>query len=205
MVEKKVERRQMKRCAPQQGSGVRESHKIQTCKKSANPYDSDISLPRHMTMKETRATHASLNETDTRNLTDFIMFSQRNLILKLSPVLNRGRISYPQFFLLAYLEEEECLSMSSIARIMGHSTAAATGMVDKLEQLGHLRRYTAAADRRKIMVSITDRGRQLVADLRSNIAQDLAQLMAREDERVALKRTNNLLSSARVQKISRIR
>lgn len=158
-----------------------------------------------MTMKETRATHASLNETDTRNLTDFIMFSQRNLILKLSPVLNRGRISYPQFFLLAYLEEEECLSMSSIARIMGHSTAAATGMVDKLEQLGHLRRYTAAADRRKIMVSITDRGRQLVADLRSNIAQDLAQLMAREDERVALKRTNNLLSSARVQKISRIR
>lgn len=156
-------------------------------------------------MKEARATNTVLSESDARSLTDFIMFSQRNLILKLSPVLNRGRISYPQFFLLAYLEEEECLSMSSIARIMGHSTAAATGMVDKLEELGHLRRYTAASDRRKIMVSITEQGRRLVADLRSNIAQDLAQLMAKEDEKIALKKARHLISGSGVQKVSRIR
>ena len=153
-------------------------------------------------MKAPRATAANFSEADARSLTDFIMFSQRNLILKLSPELNRGRVSYPQFFLLAYLEEEECLSMSSIARIMGHSTAAATGMVDKLEELGHLKRFTAASDRRKIMVSITERGKKLVDDMRSNTAQDLSQLMARQDEKLPLKKVQHLLAASKSQKIS---
>ena len=118
---------------------------------------------------------------EVQNLADFVLFSQRSCILSLSPVLTRGKISYPQFFLLTYLAEEDCLSMSNIARMMGHSTAAATGMVDKLQTLGHLKRYTAAADRRKIMVRITDQGRELVAQMRNNIARELAQLMAQED------------------------
>ena len=121
-------------------------------------------------------------EQDVQNLADFVLFSQRSCILRLSPELTKGKVSFPQFFLLAYLAEEECLSMSSIAKMMGHSTAAATGMIDKLQELGHLKRYTAAADRRKIMVRITEQGRNLVAQMRSNIAADLAQMMAREDE-----------------------
>ena len=121
-------------------------------------------------------------ETAADRLTDFIMFSQRNLILRLSPELNQDKVSYPQFFLLAYLEEEGSLSMSSIAHMMGHSTAAATGMVDKLEALGHLQRTSGEADRRRVMVRITDQGRLLVARMRSNIARDLAELMAERDE-----------------------
>lgn len=119
-----------------------------------------------------------LSHTDVQNLADFVLFSQRSCILRLSPVLNQGRVSYPQFFLLAYLAEEDCLSMSNIAKMMGHSTAAATGMIDKLEELGHLRRNTAAADRRKIVVRITEQGRALVQQMRNNIAQDLARMMA---------------------------
>lgn len=129
----------------------------------------------------------SISEEEASSLTDFIMYSQRNFILRLSPELNQGKISYPQFFLLAYLEEEECLSMSSIARMMGHSTAAATGMVDKLEEMGHLKRFTAALDRRKTMVRITERGRNLVAQMRSNIARDISKLMASEDHALVKK------------------
>ena len=124
---------------------------------------------------------SQLTADEAQHLADFVLFSQRNCILKLSPELTQGRISYPQFFLLTYLAEEECLSMSSIARMMGHSTAAATGMVDKLQELGHLKRYTAAADRRKIMVRITDQGRELIERMRGNIARDLADLMAQGD------------------------
>lgn len=133
-------------------------------------------------MTRSHNNHAELQqEQDVQNLTDFVLFSQRSCILRLSPELTKGKVSFPQFFLLAYLAEEECLSMSNIAKMMGHSTAAATGMIDKLQELGHLKRYTAAADRRKIMVRITDQGRALVAQMRSNIAADLAQMMARED------------------------
>ena len=133
-------------------------------------------------MNATKPKRTLAHEAAANRLTDFIMFSQRNLILRLSPELNQGKISYPQFFLLAYLGEEGSLSMSSIARMMGHSTAAATGMIDKLETLGHLRRTSGEADRRRIMVHITEQGKMLVARMRSNIARDLAELMAEKDD-----------------------
>ncbi len=133
---------------------------------------------KHTTISEKTS---RLTDAEARHLADFVMFSQRNCILRLSPELTQGKISFPQFFLLAYLAEEECLSMSNIARMMGHSTAAATGMVDKLQEMDYLKRFTAAADRRKIMVRITDKGHQLIERLRGNIARDLADLMARED------------------------
>lgn len=145
-------------------------------------------------MKLSRAPHTNISEDEARSLTDFIMYSQRNFILRLSPELNQGRVSYPQFFLLAYLEEEECLSMTSIARMMGHSTAAATGMVDKLEELGHLKRFTAAVDRRKTMVRITNQGRELIARMRGNIARDLASLMA-EDDHAMVRRARRIISN----------
>ena len=134
------------------------------------------------------------HEQDAQMMADFVLFSQRSCILRLSPELTRGKVSFPQFFLLAYRAEEECLSMSNIAKMMGHSTAAATGMVDKLQELGHLKRYTAAADRRKIMVRITEQGRNLVAQMRSNIAADLAQMMAREDTTTPMNSARRVIS-----------
>lgn len=134
------------------------------------------------------------HEQDVQHLADFVLFSQRSCILRLSPELTKGKVSFPQFFLLAYLAEEECLSMSNIAKMMGHSTAAATGMIDKLQELGHLKRYTAASDRRKIMVRITDQGRELVTQMRNNIAADLAQMMAREDSTTPMNTARRVIS-----------
>ena len=99
------------------------------------------------------------------------------------PVEGRGgRLAEPPASLrLTYLASEDFLSMSSIAQKMGHSTAAATGMVDKLQEMGYLKRMSAAKDRRKIMVAITQEGRDLVARMRQNIVRDLAALMAGAD------------------------
>ena len=145
-------------------------------------------------MKNDTSSPNRLTSAEVQNLADFVLFSQRSCILNLSPVLTRGKVSYPQFFLLAYLAEEDCLSMSNIARMMGHSTAAATGMVDKLQTLGHLKRYTAAADRRKIMVRITERGRELVAQMRNNIAQELSLLMAQDDRAEKMDAAHRVIS-----------
>ena len=72
--------------------------------------------------------------------------------------------------------------MSDIAKKMGHSTAAATGLVDRLEKLGYVERVHAAEDRRKIMVRITSKGVDLVSKLRADIATDLAGILAGMDE-----------------------
>ena len=68
--------------------------------------------------------------------------------------------------------------MTDISRKMGHSTAAATGLVDRLEKLGYVQRLHAADDRRKVMVQITIKGIQLVQQLRDNLASNVADVMA---------------------------
>ncbi|MEI8039522.1 MAG: MarR family transcriptional regulator [Verrucomicrobiota bacterium] len=132
-------------------------------------------------MKTLNATGASV-QADANRLADFVLFTQRSCILNLSTELNKGNISFPQFFLLTYLSSEEYLTMSDIAKKMGHSTAAATGLVDRLEKLAYVERLHASEDRRKIMVRITTKGIELVAKMRSEIANDLAGILADMDE-----------------------
>lgn len=111
-------------------------------------------------------------------LADFIMFAQRSFLLDLSKELNKGNISYAQFFLLGYLANEDYLTMTDISKKMGHSTAAATGLVDRLEKLGYVQRLHAADDRRKVMVQITRKGIELVNRLRNIIAENISGIMA---------------------------
>lgn len=84
-----------------------------------------------------------------------MMMLQRCLMLRLSEELSRGQVSFPQFFLLGHIAAHDFLSMSEIAEKMNHSTAAATGLVDRLENLGYVQRSHAANDRRKVLVKIT--------------------------------------------------
>jgi DNA-binding MarR family transcriptional regulator len=137
-------------------------------------------------MKHTQpsATGASV-KADADRLADFVLFTQRSCILNLSGELNKGNVSFPQFFLLTYLSSEDYLTMSDLAKKMGHSTAAATGLVDRLEKLSYVERMHAAEDRRKIMVCITSKGVELVSRMRKEIATDLAGILAGMDEEEA--------------------
>ncbi|HUF61830.1 MAG TPA: MarR family transcriptional regulator [Verrucomicrobiales bacterium] len=116
------------------------------------------------------------------------MLTQRSFLLDLSSELNRGSVSFPQFFLLGCLAKEDYLTMKDIATKMGHSTAAATGLVDRLERFGYVQRLHAEDDRRKVLVQITRKGIDLVDRLRDDIVHTLTETMAglEEREQVAL-------------------
>jgi DNA-binding MarR family transcriptional regulator len=137
-------------------------------------------------MKSSTVTPTGPGSVDANRLADFVLMTQRSCILNLSSELNRGNLSFPQFFLLTYLSSEDYLTMSAIAKKMGHSTAAATGLVDRLEKLGFVERVHAAEDRRKIMVRITGEGTQIVATMRGHIATELSTIMADMDDQDAL-------------------
>ncbi len=125
---------------------------------------------------------ASTIREDASKLADFIMFTQRSFLLNLSRELNKGNVSFAQFFLLGYLANESFLTMTDISRKMGHSTAAATGLVDRLEKLGYVQRLHASEDRRKVMVQITEKGVELVGRIREDIVGNLVDLMEDLDQ-----------------------
>ncbi|MDQ6861452.1 MAG: MarR family transcriptional regulator [Verrucomicrobiota bacterium] len=106
-----------------------------------------------------------------------ILAMQRCLLLRLSHELAEGNVSFPQYFLLAALDQQEVLTMSAIAQKMGHTTAAASGLVARLEKLGYLLRAGAPEDRRKVMVCITEKGTALVRRIREDMVFNLSKVM----------------------------
>ena len=115
--------------------------------------------------------------TDCERLADIITALQRCFLMKLSKELARGKVSFSQYFLLGFLSQKEHLTMSEIAGRMGHTTAAATGLVDRLEKLGYVRRSHANDDRRKIEVHITPSGLKLVGEIREDMVTNLGTMM----------------------------
>ena len=114
---------------------------------------------------------------DAERLSHIILEMQRCFLLHLSEQLAPGNVSFPQFFLLAYLDQKEMLTMSAIAHKMGHTTAAASGLVARLENLRFVVRSVARDDRRKVLVCITPKGSALVRRIRQEMVVNLMKIM----------------------------
>jgi DNA-binding MarR family transcriptional regulator len=114
---------------------------------------------------------------DAERLSHIIMELQRCFVLRLCKELAPGNVSFPQFFLLAALDHKEVLTMSAIAQKMGHTTAAASGLVARLENLGYVMRASAPEDRRKVMVCITEKGSTLVRRIRGEMVENVMKIM----------------------------
>lgn len=115
---------------------------------------------------------------DAERLSHIIMEMQRCFVLRLCNQLAPGHVSFPQFFLLGALDLNEVLTMSAIAQKMGHTTAAASGLVARLENLDYVTRSSAPEDRRKVMVCITAKGSALVRRIREEMVGNLMTIMA---------------------------
>jgi DNA-binding MarR family transcriptional regulator len=110
-------------------------------------------------------------------LAEIVTRMQRKFLLSLSEKLRHGSVSFPQYFLLGYLDKQEVITMSGIASKMGHTTAAATGLVDRLEKLEYVQRSHALDDRRRVMVRITKKGSGLVAEIRRDMVDKIMKLL----------------------------
>src|SRR6266478_3708459 len=114
---------------------------------------------------------------DAERLSHIVLEMQRCFVLRLCKELAPGNVSFPQFFLLAYLDRKEVLTMSAIAQKMGHTTAAASGLVARLENLRYVMRSVARDDRRKVMVCITPKGSALVRRIREEMVGNLIKVL----------------------------
>jgi len=117
-----------------------------------------------------------LSRSQIERLADIIMMMQRCFVQHLSEKLSRGQVSFPQFFLLGHIALHDALSMTEVAEKMAHTTAAATGLVDRLENLGYVQRMHDDCDRRRVLVKITSKGTSLVERLRQDIVNGLTLL-----------------------------
>jgi len=96
----------------------------------------------------------------------------------------RGSLSLIHLHVLTVLEAEGSLPMSHLAESLDVSVASATGIVTRMEERGLVQREHDEADRRIVMVSLTDAGRNVFRELeqvrRFGLRKLLGQLSAEE-------------------------
>jgi DNA-binding MarR family transcriptional regulator len=75
---------------------------------------------------------------------------------------------------LDIIERLDGVSAGRLARESGLSTGAVTTVIDRLERAGLARRVADAADRRRVLVELTDEARATTADLYAPLGDALA-------------------------------
>ncbi|MCA9547098.1 MAG: MarR family transcriptional regulator [Myxococcales bacterium] len=97
-------------------------------------------------------------------------------------------LTSPQLVCLRYLATEGECTAGALARGVSLSQATITGILDRLEARGLVRRQRSAADRRQVLIELTPPGRRLASEapspLQDRFASQLAALPADEQARL---------------------
>ncbi|MDD3953363.1 MAG: MarR family winged helix-turn-helix transcriptional regulator [Lentisphaeria bacterium] len=87
----------------------------------------------------------------------------RSVDLHSREMVQRFQITTPQMVCLSVVSESQGITLSKLADSVSLCASTVTGIVDRLEARGLVRRRRASNDRRKITLVITAAGRQLIA------------------------------------------
>lgn len=87
------------------------------------------------------------------------------------------QLTAPQIHAIGWLGRDETLNMGELARRLCISEKTATGIVDRLELAGTVRRERDASDRRVVRVRLTDDGRSLAQDIDTHVREMLARVL----------------------------
>ncbi len=81
--------------------------------------------------------------------------------------LARGLISLPQLWALRQIAGMGTCAMRTLAQAQGLQCSTLTGLIDRLVELGLVKRFQSATDRRAVLVTITPKGRKILTALRA--------------------------------------
>lgn len=97
--------------------------------------------------------------------------------------LYKGKITLPQCLILEFLHREGESKMTTLAQFMNVTTAAMTGIVDRLVRSGYCVRTHQPQDRRIVKIKLTSSGNDLVRKFHIHKRLMLVNIFAKVSER----------------------
>ncbi|MBL7070461.1 MAG: winged helix DNA-binding protein [Candidatus Omnitrophica bacterium] len=95
-------------------------------------------------------------------LNQMIPVIHKEMIRRQIDEIHKDKITFQQLLILEFIERAGQLKMSEIAGFMDVSTAAVTGIVERLVREKYVERVYDKRDRRVIRIRITPKGSQIV-------------------------------------------
>jgi len=116
------------------------------------------------------------------------------------PLLDKLGITYPQYLVLSTLWEQDGRTVGAIAERLSLESSTITPLVKRLEAASLVKRTREASDERRVLVSLTDSGRELKQDSRCLGEALFAHAGMTVDELIALNREIRRLRTALTKK-----
>jgi len=112
----------------------------------------------------------------------------------------KGSLSLIHLHVLTVLEADGPLPMSHLAEMLDVSVASTTGIIGRMEERGLVARSHGEADRRVVLVSLTEAGIAIFRDMTEHRRQQLTALFGRltDDELTALQTGLRAMRKARI-------
>lgn len=103
----------------------------------------------------------------------------RRMSEELRGQIGKRNLTFPQTMALALLHEEGPMPISSLASATGSANSTISGVVDRLERAGLIRRVRSEQDRRVIYVATTEKFEQLYTETASNVLGSFSSLIGK--------------------------
>lgn len=94
----------------------------------------------------------------------------------------KGKITLPQLLILELLSRQGASKMTDLAKFMKVTTAASTGIVQRLVLLGYVQREYDQSDRRIIRIRLSIKGTELLKKINQQRTQSVTKIFGQISE-----------------------
>lgn len=127
----------------------------------------------------------------------FPVYAASRLITReYQPLLDKLGITYPQYLVLMILWETDGVNVNDIAKKLILNTNTITPLLKRMEQMGIITRERSGSDERKVIIRLTDKGKEMRI-IAASIPEELIKRVNNEkldlNQLVELRNTLNIL------------
>jgi len=122
--------------------------------------------------------------------------ASRLIIREYQPYLDKLGITYPQYLVLMVLWETDGVSVNEIAQKLILNTNTVTPLLKRMETFGIIIRKRSESDERKVVISLTEKGKEMkftASAIPQKLANNLNASILTMDQLIELRTNLNLL------------
>ncbi len=119
----------------------------------------------------------SVSESVTQALLEIVPRLNRWAEASVSRAAGEERLSLRQLSALTMIESEQT-TLGDVARRLMVTPAVVTGLIDRLERRGYVRRVNSTDDRRRVLLALTDEGRAAAESVSSALREEIASALS---------------------------
>ena len=120
------------------------------------------------------------DQSDPNSLEQLLCFNVYSMNLALSrfykAAFGNTGMTYPKFVVLSALDEAGSLTVSELSKYAGMESSTLSPLLKRMADYGVLTRVRSSEDERRVMIELTDMGKEAVALVRETVLAELKSL-----------------------------